>query len=99
MKLLSVTALKSIIDLWFLRLIVLLLHDITIPELYKQIHGALDDITELVCIMSFKAHIREWEADSKCLMTVLFEKDLLLSKNTLPLLVRIAEQRVGVLPE
>jgi len=32
-------------------------------------------------------------------MTELLEKDLLLPKNTLSLLVRVAEQRVGVLSE
>ena len=32
------------------------------------------------------------EANRECLMTELIEKDLLLSKNTLPLLVRIGEQ-------
>ena len=49
--------------------------------------------------MPFKTYVREREANRECLMTELIEKDLLLSKNTLPLLVRIGEQRVGVLSE
>lgn len=49
--------------------------------------------------MSFEAHIREGEAHSKCLVAVLLEKYLLLTKNTLSLLVRVAEKRVVMLSE
>lgn len=90
MDLISVTALKGIFNLWSFFLILLPLENVTHYFCY-QFLSLNEDIIDLVSVVAFKTHIRKRKSDSKCLMTHLIKVDLFLTKNTLPLLVGIAE--------